>query len=249
MARQSRAPFDRPVILLTRPLAQSQRFAAQLRAAFGPAEVMLSPLMAPTFLSPSLPNRQFQALIFTSETGVEAARRISAAGTALPETAFCVGDKTAQVARDVGFTALSAKGDAAALVALIIAQGGQGPLLHLRGEDSRGDIGKTLTDGGLETISAVVYRQTPQPLTTAAVALLSQNQPVILPLFSPRSAQLFGHALPAAAKAPLWVAAISDAVLQAAEPLRPARRETATHPDAPALIKAIERLLAAGAGS
>lgn len=249
MARQSRAPFDRPPILLTRPLAQGQRFADQLQAALGPVTILLSPLMAPVFLNPPLPKQPFQAVIFSSETGVAAARRISAAGTVLPQTAFCVGDKTAEAARNARFTAHSANGDASALIALIIAQGGHGPFLHLRGEDSRGNIAETLTNSGLETLSAIVYRQTPQPLTAAAATLLGLDHPVILPLFSPRSARLLAQALPATAKAPLWIAAMSDAVLQAAQPLRPARSETATHPDAPAMIKAIERLLAAGAGS
>src|SRR5690606_9859177 len=73
MASQSRQPF-----LLTRPARQGARFAAALRQRFGEGiRLVTSPLLAPLFLRPELPAGA-ATLIFTSETGVEAFRRISA---------------------------------------------------------------------------------------------------------------------------------------------------------------------------
>ncbi|MDZ4312232.1 MAG: uroporphyrinogen-III synthase, partial [Cypionkella sp.] len=66
MARQSH-----PTILLTRPDAQSQRFARQIGGA------VISPLMRPEFLTPPLPAGDFAAVVLTSETGAAAAGRIS----------------------------------------------------------------------------------------------------------------------------------------------------------------------------
>ena len=63
MVRQSQASF-----LLTRPLAQSQRFAHGLIG-----DVVISPLMAPEFLRPKIAQKPYAAMIFTSETGVQAA--------------------------------------------------------------------------------------------------------------------------------------------------------------------------------
>ena len=246
MARQSRAP----TILLTRPLLQSQRFAAQLRARWPDLAVVISPLMAPEFLPVDLPRRAFAALILTSETGAEAARRISAAGQGLPAIVFCVGDRTAQAAKAAGFVAQSAGGDADALVALIARQAPDGPLLFLRGQDSAGDVESRLVSAGTETVSAIVYTQTEHALTRDANRLLRASAPVILPLFSPRSARLFLSQRPdGPVKAPLWLAALSPAVAQVAAGLAPDRMGIAATPDAAAMLQAISALLDGRIGS
>ena len=117
MARQSQ-----PTILLTRPLAQSQRFAAMVGGA------VIAPLMVPEFLSPPLPTRDFAAVVLTSETGVEAARRISAAGAPLPKRAFCVGDRTAKAAQ----AALAGSGLVVALIAMLAGIGQPAAQVALR---------------------------------------------------------------------------------------------------------------------
>lgn len=235
MAPQSRA-FP---VLLTRPAAQGDRFAADL-AAMGAFDIVQSPLIAPQFFAPDWPDMPWAGVIFTSETGVVAAGRLVAAGRRLPARAWCVGARTADAARRAGFDAVSADGDAADLVALVAAQG-QGPLLHLRGQDSRGDVANTLTDQGITTLSAIVYQMQEQPLSPAAVALLAGEDPVILPLFSPRTATIFAHQ--ARANAPLWVAAISETVAQVAKTLAPARLITAQSPQALAMLQAIKEVM------
>jgi uroporphyrinogen-III synthase len=245
MARQSRAP----TLLLTRPAPQSQRFAAEVQAAFGALPVVLSPLMQAEDLHPTLPTDPIRAVILTSETGAEAAGRLNKAGAVLPKLAFCVGDRTARAAEAAGFEARSAKGDATALVALIRATIRDGTLLHLCGEDSAGGIAETLTNGGIVTHSAIIYVQKPRPLTAEALALFGQDGPVLVPVFSPRSARLLAQALREPRRAPLWIAAISPAAAEAAAALNPDRMQTAERPDSENMLHAVAALLSAGANA
>jgi len=186
MATQSRLP----AFLLTRPQPQSLRFAGQLRLALGEVAVTISPVIEPEWLTPALPDGRFGGIIFTSEAAVTACAVMKASGVTLPETAWCVGDRTAQAARAIGFTAQSAGGDAGALTAMICAQSPPGPLLHLHGADTRGDVVGHLTRAGVPTTGVVVYRQQAKPLTQDARALLGGQGRVAVPLFSPRSAAL-----------------------------------------------------------
>ncbi|MDP3961650.1 MAG: uroporphyrinogen-III synthase [Pseudorhodobacter sp.] len=246
MARQSRLP----PFLLTRPEAQGDRFASALRARFGVGiEIIDSPLLAPQFLTPVLPERRFQTLIFTSQTGVAAYRRI-AADPALSEArqAWCVGDRTAQAARDAGLTPLSAQGDAAALAQAITAAHPAGPLLHLRGQEVRADLASSLESAGIETYSTIVYAQAPQPLTARATALLQAGGDVLVPLFSPRTAALFAAATRRIdLHARLWLASLSPAVATAAAGLPIAGHVIAARPDAAAMIASLAGLIDAAA--
>lgn len=245
MARQSRAA----TVLLTRPAPQAQRFAQELHARLGPISVLLSPLMHTVAQRPALPDRPFAALILTSETGAQAAARLRQDGQLLPNLAFCVGNRTAEAAREAGFNAVSADGDVLALETLILARKPDGPLLHLVGEHRAGNLTESLTVGGLETISAIVYAQQPCPLTPEAIALFHQTAPVLVPLFSPRSAMLLQQALPPDRIAPLWIVAISPAAAQKAAALAPARLVTASHPDGENMLLAVAALLSADANA
>lgn len=223
-------------VLLTRPAWQGMRFAAALRRRFPAVRIVESPLLAPVLLRPELPPGPFDAVVFTSETGVASAIPYRAS---LPRLAFAVGDRTTEAARGAGFDARSASGDADALVALL-AHLRLGRLIHLHGEDTRGDVAGRLTAAGIETHAAVTYRQVAQPLTDLARSMLADTAPVVLPVFSPRTARLLSAAVRDAA-APLWLASLSAAVEAAAE-LRADRRVQCQTPDAEGMLAAIERL-------
>lgn len=238
MAPQSRAP----AVLLTRPPAQSDRFATALRARFPSVSIVSSPLLAPQYLRPVVPLRDWAGAIFTSETGVMAARRIAADGVALPRLAFCVGDQTSRAARAAGFDAVSAKGDGQALVALVRGANVTGPLLYLHGAVVRVDIGGALLIAGIETVSVVCYSQSVQVLTLEAVNLLSGPDPVIAPVFSARTGQILtAEYARIAGIAPLFVAGISrDAVAD-----MPAAVKRVAHvPDAAAMLDVLVTWLA-----
>jgi len=240
MVRQST-----PAILLTRPQPQSERFAEAVRARLGPGiRIAISPLMGPVFHALT-PPEDLAAVILTSETGVEAARRIVAEGQTLPRMAYCVGDHTAAQARAAGFEAISASGDAAALLALITAARPPGRLLHLRGRDSRGAVTDQLNNVGINVLESIAYSQMPLAPTPEATALLAGTDPVLVALFSARSAALFAE-LPGRV-APLWIAALSPAVM--VPELSPLRLAVARHPDAAAMLDAVAGMLNAGAGA
>ncbi len=240
MVLQSRSP----TILLTRPAAQSLRFAEVLRQRIEGIRILCSPLIAPRYLSPTLPDRTWAAIILTSETAALSAGRIVADGSRLPSLAFCVGDRTAETARAAGFEAMSAQSDAAGLVALILQHNTSGPHLHLHGDHSRGDIAKKLNFSGIETFQAVVYSQDAQDLSPEAEAILVAIAPVIVPLFSPRTAQiLVSECIRINRVAPLTIVALSDAVATVAAPLSTSA-SLARRPDAEAMVDAVTSVLA-----
>lgn len=225
-------------VLITRPEPQASRFAAALETQFpGQVAVTLSPLMAVEWLDPALPPGPFAALILTSETGAMAAGRLRRPS---PSLAFCVGDRTAEAARELGFDAISAQGDATDLVALITRHAQEGELLYLHGQDRAADLAAALPDHSVTSLA--VYRQAEKPLTTAACGLLSGEDPVILPLFSPRSARLLAAALPVP-HAPLHPVAISANTRDALPAALAARCGLADRPEAAALLQAIGRLI------
>ncbi|MGL4235403.1 uroporphyrinogen-III synthase [Tabrizicola sp.] len=230
-------------VLLTRPEVQSRVFAKALTKRFGDAvRPIVAPLMAPQFLAPNLPQGEFTAVIFTSIWGVAGAAQL---GVHLPGQAFCVGRRTAKVAEAAGFDVRSAYKDADALVAGIAADRPFGCLLHLRGEDTTGDVAERLNSVGIGTQSLVVYRQAPQALSAEGADLLRASGDVILPLFSPRSAALFIEALPPEARASLHIAVISAEVAKAAAAVPHSALVIADEPDAESILKAVGKLLAA----
>jgi uroporphyrinogen-III synthase len=228
-------------VLLTRPLAEAREFAAALTARFGArVRPVLAPLMALEVLTPALPPGPFAAVIFTSAAGVEAALPIRAD---LPQNAWCVGRKTAARAFAAGFRARTSDGDADALVSAILADPPQGRLLHLRGEEARGEVAERLLFAGIETVSLTVYRQIAQPLPPEGAAILKGEGSVILPLFSPRSATLFRAAMPADSCATLGLVVMSDTVADAAHPIPHRAMVTATKPTAEAMLDACDKAL------
>jgi uroporphyrinogen-III synthase len=229
-------------VLVTRPRAEAEAFAAALTARFGArVRPVVTPLLAPRFLTPTLPGRDYAAVIFTSAQAVEAARHLN---HPLPRLAWCVGRKTAEVAEAAGFTARSANGDAEALAEAVLKDPPKGRILYLRGVDTRGNLLDRLDSSGVSTDVGIVYEQEPQELTPEALALLSEPVDLIVPLFSPRTAALFVAALPPDSPAHLHLAAMSAAVAEPLMTLPHAALAIARTPDAPAMLDAVETLLA-----
>ncbi|WP_323006483.1 uroporphyrinogen-III synthase [Pseudorhodobacter sp.] len=238
MAIQSR----RPAFLLTRPAAQSHRFATSLRQRFGnDIAITISPLIAPSFIASPLPAGPVEALIFTSETGVAAYMAHAMRPDTLPKRAYCVGNRTAKAAALAGLEPISADGDAVALIALICAQRPSGRLLHICGEQTRGAVAEVLTKAGIPAEACILYRQAEQPLTKPAIALLQGKTPVLAPLFSPRSATLFRKQVSSLGPlAPLICVVLSKAVGDTLSGLEIAKLWYADRPTAESLLAAIE---------
>ena len=136
---------------------------------------------------------------------------------------------------------ISCGGDAGDLVARMTADHVTGPCLHLRGDHVASDVANALNSAGIETEQVVVYRQVLLPLSGAARALLNRESPVIVPLFSPRTAAHLAKV--GDVSAPVFLAAMSEAVAKRAEPLHPVMTIVAERPDATAMLTATQGLL------
>ncbi len=235
MARQSR-----PTVILTRPRLVAARFAAQLQARFGQdLPILLSPLLEPGFRAPALPAMPVAGVIFTSETGVAGLARLSAHRG----PAICVGPGTAAAASAAGWQAEVLGGDAAGLLDALSSHPRPGQWLHARGEHAIADLAGLLSGLGMQTSDVIVYSQDILPLSAAAHAALRRPDPVILPVFSPRSARVF-VAQAGEVTAALSLAAISAAAAAPLASLHPARQVIAATPDAPGMLDAVAMLLA-----
>lgn len=217
-------------LLLTRPEAASRRFLEACEARMGVSiPALVSPVMAIRPIGVLLPGRP-AAVILTSENGAARAGDLGLRGMA----AWCVGPRTAEVACAAGLRPIEAGPDAEGLVQALLAARPPGLLLHLRGEHARGDVVERLRNGGLIAMEAVVYRQEAQAPGPAARAALDGPGPLVVPLFSPRSAVLLADWEPAAA---LHVIAISPAVAEAARVLCPESLALARSPNGDAMVE------------
>ncbi len=214
-------------ILLTRPRAQSETLAETLRAA-GAGRILIAPLIeiVPGDRLPDVPGG---ALL----TSANAARAWTTLNGRPGLPAWVVGPGTASAARAAGFDVRGVAPDATALASLVPPDAP--PLVHLRGTVQRGDLAGALRARGISAIDAVLYDQEARSLTPAARALLEEG-PVLVPLYSPRTAARLRTECPAALTGHLRVVALSDAV--AAESPVPPLAVAAT-PDGPAMLRAI----------
>lgn len=223
-----------PLILLTRPLADAERFAALLADMGITAAVEKSPIVEIVPTDVAIDLSDVTGVIFSSRNAVAAV-----AGHDMP--AWCVGDATAAAAQAKGWRAVAADGDAESLYARVLADAPQGPLLHIRGEVARGDLAERLTKVGIRTNDAVVYRQKPLLLSDRAKQALMWENPVAVPLFSPRAAEQFAAQGPY--HAPLHVVAMSEAVAEALGSLPVETVVLAEKKEAEAMAKAVAGLL------
>ena len=232
-------------VLVFRPLEDAERSAQSLR------ERGKDPVVAPLFqVLPSgekPPKGPFDALVLTSANAVPALESLPKSWRgSLP--AFCVGTRTADAAGELGFTAHSARGGRAELLALILEQLPKGQkLLLVAGRDRHEDLPQQLRDAGHEvTIWTAYEARATETLPAAAGDALRDGSADAALHYSPRSAEVFfdlagkaglteqAQALPqlalsAAIAAPL-ISAGSDTVL------------VAEHPEEAALFAALDQL-------
>jgi uroporphyrinogen-III synthase len=192
--------------------------------------------IVPTAAAPAL--AEGDALIFTSANGV------AAAGPGQGRTAWCVGARTAAVAREAGYAAHVAGRTAEELVEHLRALRPAGRLVHLHGAHTRGDVAARLAEAGLQVGDFAVYDQVPlEPGPEFAAALASA--PLFVPLFSPRSAVLFAEAAArTGARAPdrnLLLLALSPAVREALPAQLQGVTAVCDRPDATAMLDGIVR--------
>jgi uroporphyrinogen-III synthase len=227
-------------VLVTRSEPGASETAGRLRAAG--FEAMVEPLFAIVPIDVAIPD--FDALAFTSANGARGFARLSPRRDA---PVFCVGARTADAAREMGFADVaSADGDVNALAALIARDLTPGlRLLHAGNEESRGDLAGQLGAAGHQAAFVAIFRaapaQAPGPRLTAHLSGQATFDAVLV--HSPRAGAILAEfAVASPSRAPLRVVAISSA---AAAPLGGLadRIELAATPDEAAMISALAQLV------
>ena len=226
-------------LLMTRPLKASKAFFAQLppdiRTRFRP---VYAPLIEPQPVPVHFRLGAYAGVIFTSSNGVAFAPQ----GEGKP--AFCVGTATTEAAKHAGWNATECGANADALVERICDSRPPGPLLHLSGRHTRGDIAQRLTVQGIETHAVAIYDSVLQPLSAEAHTLLSGSECVIIPLFSPRTAAHLSAQAPTLTKhVPI---AFSRAVAEALPQREREKTIVTSEPTAEAMRKALIDVIEAG---
>jgi uroporphyrinogen-III synthase len=232
-------------LVVTRPQSDSERTAAALRARGH--EVLVAPLMR---VEPVARNFSggWGGVIITS-ANAPGAIADSPAGKALFKLPlFAVGRRSADAARQAGFSNVTAAGgDVRDLVKLIAERhaDASAPLLYLAGEDRAADLVAELVVHDIAAEMAVVYRAASAPFPPALSAALQAGEVDAVLHFSKRSAETYlaGAAQAGVAKQALAVRHICLSA-QAAEPLAGAgagRIAIAPRPDEAALIASMER--------
>jgi len=225
----------RITLLLTRPLEQATAFAQRFRNSG--LKTCISPLLEITFCADLPDITPYRSLIFTSTNGVRAFAPL-ARGCNLPS--FTVGQMTADRALTAGLPAQMLGLDVAELTTALQDKTPETPCLHLCGAITKGNLAANLTRSGIPTDAAIVYYQRPLPLSPAAQELLRGRGPIIVPLFSPRSAHHFGKEWTLISNiAPIYPVALSTAVAAELPSETLSGLELATEPTALAMETAV----------
>jgi uroporphyrinogen-III synthase len=231
-------------VLITRPAEDAEDLARRL-AGHGFA-CILAPMLAIRFVDgPPLALAGVQALAATSANGVRAF--VHRGPPAAPLPVFAVGDKTARVARSLGFARVeSAAGDVEALAALIARRldAAAGSILHGAAGEVAGDLAGRLAAAGFDCRREILYVAEPATrLDAAAAAALASGDLTHVLFFSPRTALTFVGLVSAAgltdAARRLTACCLSRAVADRVAALPWGERRIAAEPTEAALLAAV----------
>jgi uroporphyrinogen-III synthase len=233
--------------LVTRPREEAESLAAAL--ATRDIEAIVEPLMQIHYRPPTtLDFRGVQAILCTSANGVRALARASGERRV---PILAVGDATAARARAEGFEPVeSADGDVTDLARLAMARllPPDGPLLHVAGEATAGDLAGVLRAQGFTVERRVLYEARPvAALSPTAIDALRGGAIDLALFFSPRTAAIFAGlaglaGVPEHCRA-IIALSISPAADAALAGLPWLARHIAAQPNQPALLAALDRVL------
>ncbi|MHA1560153.1 MAG: uroporphyrinogen-III synthase [Alphaproteobacteria bacterium] len=179
-------------VLVTRPAPDAELTVQRLRALGH--EVYAQPLMQAEFLTPPHSSDP-GAIMVTSRNGVRALSAWPQSAEWRDRPLFAVGDATAALAAEGGFTNVrSARGDGNALAALVIEARDprDGPILYPAAEERSSSLETRLRAGGFKVDTAIAYRM--RAAKGFAPEILGALESGLLEgvlLYSKRSASIF----------------------------------------------------------
>ncbi len=231
-------------ILVTRPLEDAERTAAELKARGH--EAILAPLMEIRLRNgPELALGGVQAILVTSANGI---RALAARSQRRDLPVFAVGPQSAEAARTEGFADVkSADGDAVALAKAASgwARPEAGALFHAAGAETRGDLAARLSAAGFVVQSEFLYEAVPaEALPPQAESALARGEAEAVMLYSPKSARIFVACLTRAGLAEsarrLSALCISTAAAAPLATLEFRAVRVAAHPDQDGLLALLD---------
>lgn len=181
-----------PVLLVTRPEPDASETARQIEA-LG-IETRLAPLLEMKVLETALPPASgLGAVALTSANAVNALTIRDALAPYLDLPAFAVGDRTARVAQDAGFSDVrSAAGTVEDLAGLLAAEKPAGAVFYPAAHHLSADLAGLLAPSGIEVMTTRVYDMQPVNDLPADIAAALESGSIDGALFySRRTAETF----------------------------------------------------------
>ncbi|MGB3811346.1 MAG: uroporphyrinogen-III synthase [Parvibaculum sp.] len=181
-------------LLVTRPDEDAAPLIAALHARGH--ETVAAPLLDIRFLPPPvIPSASWQAILVTSANGVRALAHHPEAARLRAFRVIAVGEASGEAVRAAGFKDVEcAEGDVISLAALVLRRlaPAAGPLLHIAGSVTAGDLKGDLEARGFSVERIVLYEAvTSQTLPQSARAALEVRGVDGVLLYSPRTARTF----------------------------------------------------------
>ncbi|ABG30181.1 uroporphyrinogen-III synthase [Roseobacter denitrificans] len=223
-------------LILTRPKGSNAVFEADIAPKVRQhVDFIHSPLLEIVPIDGGYDSTGADHAIFTSANGVKYAPKGNG------RRAFCVGEKTTQLARSHGWDAVFAGATVLALKDHVLINRPQGEIHHYSGVFVRGNVAEDLSVAGLRVTNIPLYEQRLLPFSAQALSVLERRAPVVVPLFSPRTAAHFAAIAPAHPQ--LYVVAMSTAVADSCNEMSPARLIIAREPTAKSMALCVENLV------
>ncbi|MEO9457590.1 MAG: uroporphyrinogen-III synthase [Erythrobacter sp.] len=220
-------------LLLTRPKTGAEEFWSALEPSIqNLATPIFSPLLKIISLRPELID--LGSVIFSSVNGVAHSPKGD------NKIAYCVGAMTTKAAKKSGWKAVQLGDTADELVKTMQSMDFSTPLTHLCGVHTRGQIAQRLTSAKRPTARIAVYDQKQILLNALAIEAQHSNFPLLVPLFSPRTARNF--AKQHKGTAPLYLIALSQDVAAEVKGLSPLYLAVSNSPTRMAMIDVVQNV-------
>ena len=174
------------ILLLTRPLDGNERFCLKIKHLLYSCEILDNPIQKIDFL-PSLSKvNKNSVLIFTSANGLRAAKKHNL----INKKCFVVGANTKKIAVSFGYDVLGFSKDQENLLKLIKSKKPTESMVHIRGKHTVGNLCDALKRNQFSCLDIIGYNQEPLKIKKQNLQKIHSGRPVILPIFSSRSAEL-----------------------------------------------------------
>ncbi len=223
-------------VLITRPAPDAEQLAEEISSLVPEASVICAPVMGIDPVAWTAGDATFSHLILTSRHAIAAAKPYF--GTPV----FCVGTATAERAQAEGHSVSEVFDTADDLVAAV-SKRAIGHALHLHGRHTRGNIADRLGAAGIPVTSVTVYEQRERDWSAEEAQAIFETTEMILPVYSPRSAQILGQRLEGYTGT-ITLVAISEACVKAWTGPVPVQVVISERPNGAAMKRALASLRA-----